>query len=459
MKLSIFVACAVTTVCLFGQSSVPAQSLRPNIVLMVADDLGYGDLSCYGSPDVRSPHIDALARQGMRFTQFYANAPECTPTRTALMTGRYQQRVGGLECAIGTGNHGRYDDAIRLCGNGQLGLPVEDAEIPGGLTKQGYAAAIFGKWHLGYEPRFSPIEHGWDEFLGPLGGGVDYFHHTEPLGEFLGDDLPGEEMLYQGKQRVERDGYLTRIIADEAIRWLARATPTRPFFLYVPFTAPHTPLQAPGDYRDQKMTADRWNEGTRETYVKMIKAMDDAVGRILAAIDERESSQNTLVIFFSDNGPTKTGDTGGLRGTKGNVYEGGIRVPCIIRYPGTIPPASVNHSSFLGMDLTKSILHLAGATPQKPLDGIDLITHAVQGTSPTRDLFWRKRRGQVTVKAMRRGDWKLVIQQNGDQSESSLYNLAEDRTESHDHSVSESDRMKMMLQSLTEWEAEVAPRR
>jgi N-acetylgalactosamine-6-sulfatase len=238
-------------------------------------------------------------------------------------------------------------------------------------------------------------------------------------------------------------------------------SPKQPFLLYVPYTAPHTPLQGPDDYRPEKMTADAWNQGTKQTYVEMIEAMDAGVGRLLATLRSKDIAEQTLVIFFSDNGPTKKGDTGGLRGNKGNVYEGGIRVPCLVRHPGVLPAGAVSDEICISMDLTASILRLAGAAPSQPLDGIDIL-HSIQtkeqNLSP-RTLFWRKRRGEVTVKAMRRGDWKLIVQQDGTNSETFLYNLADDLAEQQDQAATERDRLKEMSVALANWENRVAPQR
>ena len=191
--------------------SVLSSESRPNIVLIMADDLGYGDVGCYGCSDIRTSAIDSLAVEGVRFTTFYANAPECTPTRTALLTGRYQHRVGGLECALGIGNVGRYDDAIRLRQTNDLGLPAKETSIARILKSAGYATAICGKWHLGYEEKFSPNHHGFDHAFYALGGGMDYFHHVEP---------PPSNMhaLYLNGKPVRRKGYFTDLLTDEANR-------------------------------------------------------------------------------------------------------------------------------------------------------------------------------------------------------------------------------------------------
>src|SRR5947209_20584106 len=215
---------------------VPARAAeRPNILFILADDLGAADLGCYGCKDIRTPNIDRLARQGVRFTQFYSNGPDCTPTRTGFLTGRYQHRVGGLECALGVGNVGRYDDAIRLQKQHDLGLPPEDSVLPRALKDAGYATAICGKWHLGYEDKFAPNRHGFDHAVYCQGGGMDYFHHVEA-------QAPTETVLRLDGRPLRRPGYFTDLVAEDAVQWLA-ANRGKPFFLYVPFTAPHAPFQ------------------------------------------------------------------------------------------------------------------------------------------------------------------------------------------------------------------------
>jgi arylsulfatase A-like enzyme len=214
-----------------GWATAAEPARRPNIVLLLADDLGYGDLGCYGCKDIQTPTLDQLAARGVRLTSFYANGPECTPTRAALLTGRYQQRIGGLECAIGTGNVGRYDDAIRLRQHNDLGLPVEEVSVARLLKEAGYATSICGKWHLGYDDKFAPNRHGFDHAFYCLGGGMDYFHHVE--------NTPAPQtMLRLNGKVIDRPGYFTDLIAEEAIRFIQKHH-EKPFFLYVPFTAPH----------------------------------------------------------------------------------------------------------------------------------------------------------------------------------------------------------------------------
>lgn len=421
---------------------------RPNIVFVLADDLGYGDVGCYGGR-VPTPHIDGLAREGVRLTQFYSNGPECTPTRTALMTGRYQQRVGGLECALGTGNVGRYDDAIRLAAAHELGLPPSEDGLARRLRGAGYATVIAGKWHLGYEPKFLPSRHGFDRWFGPIGGAVDYFHHVEPGG------LPG---LYEDDRPVRREGYLTDLITDEALRAIAAAG-DRPLFLYVAYTAPHTPIQGPEDRSDRPVPEDRWNQGTRESYGAMIRRMDDGVGRILAALAARQMETNTLVVFASDNGGTKMADNGPLKGTKGGLFEGGIRVPCVIRWPGVLPRGAPSAQVGITMDLTASMLRAAGAEPARG-DGMDLVAKLAAGGPPEpRTLFWRARRGEVTWKAVRDGDLKYVARRGAAAAEEHLFDLAADTGESNDLSAARAEDLARLKRKLDDWEREVRPAR
>ena len=242
-----------------------ADAERPNFVFILADDLGYGDLGCYGREDIRTPNLDRLAHQGVRFTNHYANGAECTPTRAAFLTGRYQQWIGGLECAIGSGNVGRYDDAIRLRETNDLGLPAEETTIGQLLKGAGYSTALCGKWHLGYEPKFSPNHHGFDHAFYCVGGLMDYFHYL--------DNVAGYNLFLDGRP-VSREGYFTDLMSDDAIRFLKQQgsqTPDgeqretgKPFFLYLPYTCPHSPFQGPDDRQDDPLPLDSqlWNQGT-----------------------------------------------------------------------------------------------------------------------------------------------------------------------------------------------------
>jgi arylsulfatase A-like enzyme len=420
----------------------------PPIVLIVADDMAYADLSCYGG-STPTPQIDSLARNGVRFTRFYANSSECSPTRTALLTGRYQQRVGGMECALGTGNVGRYDDAIRLREQRELGLPVAENTLLAGLKQAGYRTAISGKWHLGYEPKFSPVAHGFDASFGPNAGGVDYFHHTE------WDGVPA---LFEDGAPVKRDGYMTDLITDFAVRQIERRDDPRPLFLYVPYTAPHTPYQGPKDRTATPLREPQWNEGTPEIYAAMLRSLDAGVGRILQALAARGLAEEALVIFMSDNGGTKLGNSGPYSRLKGTLYEGGVRVPCLVRWPGRLPRGATTDQTTATMDFTRSLLRIAApqAAPARALDGMDILAHVAENKpDEPRTLFWRYRRGETTWRAALIGDLKLVQRQDGANLQRELFDLAADPAEKNDlvaRRPIDADRLEA---ALAGWQLEV----
>lgn len=425
---------------------------RPNIVLILADDLGHGDIGCYGAPDIRTPNVDRLAKEGIRLTQFYSNAPECTPTRTALMTGRYQQRVGGMECALGIGNVGRYDDAIRLAAKGEMGLPPKLSVLPRGLKDAGYGTAIFGKWHLGYEAKFLPRQHGFDRYFGILGGNADYFLHREA------SPLP---ILYEDDQPTQRDGYVTHLFVDEAVRFLRQQGTDRPFFLYLPFTTPHSPYQGPRD-GNLKLTEANFNKGTRAKYVEMVQDMDEQIGRVLKALDERKLTERTLVIFTSDNGGTKLGRNAPFSGHKSTLFEGGIRVPCVMRWPGRIRAGGESSQVGITMDLTASFLRSADARPPPDLpgDGIDLIRQLDGNRTETaRTLFWRFARGELRWRAVRDGDLKYIRRSEAGQSEEWLFDLGTDIAEKNNLLASRPDEAERLRKLHLRWEAEVTASR
>jgi N-acetylgalactosamine-6-sulfatase len=445
---------SLTALRLAATGDVPA---RPNIVFLLADDLGYGDLGCYGG-SAPTPHLDRLAREGVRFTGFYSNGTECSPTRAALLTGRYQQRVGGLECAIGTGNVGRYDDAVRLCAQHDLGLPVSEISLARRLKDAGYATALIGKWHLGYEDKFAPKAHGFDHAFYCLGGGMDYFHHVEDPPAYL-------PVLRLDGAPIRRAGYITDLIAEDAVRWLRR-TGQRPFFLYVPFTAPHAPYQGPEDESPAPLPADssRWKQGSADphVYAAMIERMDQAVGRILDTLNELDAAANTLVIFASDNGGTRSARQGGLRGYKGSTFEGGIRVPCIVRWPGVLPENLTTGQVAVTMDLTASMVRAAGATlpVDRPFDGLDILQRFQTGRLPVaRTLYWRGRRGASTWRAVRDGALKYVSHEDGQRLEEHLFDLDKDMGETNDLLASRPQEAARLRRLLASWEDQVRPRR
>jgi N-acetylgalactosamine-6-sulfatase len=425
-----------------------ASRRRPNVVLIVADDLGSGDLSSYGAPDIRTPNIDRIGERGVRFAKFYSNAPDCSPTRSALMTGRYQHRVGGLECAIGVGNVGRYDDAEWLAKRGELGLPVSEIAIPRILRNAGYDTGCFGKWHLGYGEKFSPNRHGFDEYFGIIGGNADYFTHREE-GGFNG--------LHHNGKPVERKGYTTDLIAEEAIRWLKQRPSDKPFFLYVPFTSPHTPIQDPDGY-DPQTGAAPVRQGDRKIYARMVERQDRRVGDLLAQLQAVGAADNTLVIYHSDNGADPNGRNDPLRGRKGTVWEGGIRVPCLMRWPEVLPAGKTISQVGITMDLLPTILAATGAAapPGRKFDGIDLLPSLTGKVQPfARTLFWRAKRAGRVRKAVREGDLKLVLDEGAEE----LHDLANDEREQRNLLTEAGDAAARLRAKLAGWEREVmAPR-
>src|SRR5688500_4715784 len=329
----------------FVGSALGAQR-RPNVVLIMTDDAGYGDFGSYGATDVKTPNLDRLARDGVRFTDFYANAPSCTPTRAGLMTGRYQQRVA-LEYPLGMQ---RPADFSR-------GLPVTGRSLPQLLRNAGYATALIGKWHLGWKPEYSPIRHGFDYFFGFKSGFIDFYTHTSP-------DSPDHDDLFENDSAVSVDGYMTDLIANRSVRWIEQNS-RQPFFIDVACNAPHCPYQVPDKpsvARDSARHLGPFDDSTstRADYVAMIERVDQGVGRILATLDRLGLREHTIVIFTNDNGGEWLSRNAPLFNHKMSVFEGGIRVPAIIRWPGRIPAGTMTGQVGITMDLTASILAVAG---------------------------------------------------------------------------------------------------
>jgi arylsulfatase A-like enzyme len=441
--------------------SIKSQS-KPNIILILADDLGYGDIGCYGSSDVKTPNLDKIALDGVKFTNFYSNGAVCSPTRAALLTGRYQQRVGGLEAQIGSNNIGRYDDAISLSDRNELGLPVEFNAIPSILNDQGYNTAIIGKWHLGSVDKFRPKAQGFDYSIGILGGGIDYFHHTDRLGDIVdGVMMDGKHDLWRNNLPHRREGYyMTHLITDESVEWINIQNNSKPFFLYMAFTAPHTPIQGPDDYSPRQKSAEEWGKGNKETYIEMIEALDRGVGKVLDKLEEKGFAENTIIIFTSDNGCTRMGSAGPLSGYKGQFFEGGIRVPCIIKWPGKIKPSQTSDQLAMSIDLTASISKVIDSEPAKPFDGIDIIGHIVSGRNDfPRSLFWRYIYYDRIRKAVRDGNMKYIYEVEDNEVKEYLFNLDSDIGEKNNLIYKKKKELLSLKKLLEEWESQVAPER
>jgi N-acetylgalactosamine-6-sulfatase len=415
----------------------PASAARqPNVVLFLADDLGFSDVSSYGAPDIRTPRIDSIGRQGVRFTNYYNNAPECTPTRTALLTGRYQQRAGGLECAIGVGEVGRYDEAEWLAKRGELGLPATGRTMAQLFKGAGYDTASIGKWHLGYREKFSPRAHGFDEHFGILGGNADYFTHLEE---------GGAKVLAHNGRLVDREGYLTDLFGDAAVEWL-KGRGQRPFLLYLPFNAPHTPIQAPDDPTVR--------QGHRPTFAKMVERMDYQIGRVLDQLNTMGAARDTVVVFGSDNGGDANGRNLPYRGRKGTLWEGGIRSPLMVRWPAMLKAGGTIAQLGMTMDLLPTLLSAAGIrSAGAKFDGMDLMPF-LRGEKKAveRTVYWRYKRLENRRKAVRRGNLKLVI----DNGQEELHDLAEDPREERNLLPQTSAPAAELKKLLEAWEEEVA---
>jgi len=430
-------------------------SQKPDIILIVADNLGHGDLSCYGCPDIRTPNIDGIAAAGVRFSNFYSNGPECSPTRTALLTGRYQQRIPGLECALGTGNVGRYDDAIALADKHNLGLPPRETILIPLLNQQGYTTVGLGKWHLGYEKHLLPPHHGFDYFLASLGGTIDYFYHNEPT---------GERVLYENLKQVRRDRYFTDVITDGAVDFLKKQPADKPIFLYLPFNAPSAPFQHPDRKPDRPKVSTKWDskdwqKGDRKTLRLIIQRLDQGVGKILETLKSTGRAENALVIFCSDNGAYPIAASNApFRGHASELFEGGIHVACMARWPGRLPVGVVDDRHTLTFDLTASILAAAGCKPpaDRPLDGIDVLGRIAEGKrAEPRTLFWRARRADRTWKAVRRDNLKYIWRKDGDKLDEYLFDLARDPGESSNLIDKLTDKTSSLKDRLRNWETEM----
>lgn len=440
-------AVALFSACRFAPPCAAAD--RPNIVFILADDLGYGDIGVYGVPDARTPNLDRLASQGVRFTQFYGGGPECTPSRTALLTGRYPERIGGMECAIGIGNVGRYDHAINLARRHELGLPAENAVLAPGLKHAGYVTGVFGKWHLGYDAHFNPLRQGFDHFWGFLGGFVDNFTHRE---------LSPLPVLFRNEKPVTAEGYMTELITDETIAFITRER-TRPFFAYVAYGAPHFPFQGPDDAaKPPPKTMAEAQAGTRKTYVAMIESLDHGVGRILATLDQAGIAQDTIVVFTSDHGAMPPGRNAPFSRGKTTLFEGGLRVPAIVRWPEKIKPGALSRQPAWMMDFTASLLRAAGAKPPAggALDGVDILRWVEQGEPDRkRTFYWRFRREAVTWLGILDGDEKYIRLKDGAQVTEWLFDVAADPEESYDLAARRPEAVTRLKRALEVWEAEV----
>ncbi|MBL0420575.1 sulfatase-like hydrolase/transferase [Ramlibacter sp. AW1] len=414
---------------------------QPHIIYIVADDLGYADLGCYGGRgDAVSPRLDALAQGGLRLTEGYANSPVCSPTRFGLMTMRYQYRIrGGLEEPMGS----------RTRNLAAMGLPPHMPTLPSLLRQAGYATALIGKWHLGNPPAFGPLKSGYDEFFGAYGGGVDYFTHCANN---------GSHDLFAGEAETHEVGYLTDLLSRRAVDYVERmATGGKPFFLSLHYTAPHWPWQTRDDARTSADLAGRLfhlDGGNVHSYHRMIQHMDEGIGWLVEALRRKGVLDHTLIVFTSDNGGERFSDNWPLVGGKMDLTEGGIRVPWIAHWPAVIPAGSVSRQHCMTMDWSATLLEVGGGQPD-PAHPLDAVSLAPVLRDPShrfeRPLYWRMNHRQQ--RALRRGDWKYL---KVDQHEY-LFNLAADERERANLAPREPERFAQMQADWLAWNESVPP--
>lgn len=412
--------------------------LGPNIVIIMADDLGYGDISCYGNTTIHTPNLDSLAARGIKFTDFHSNGSVCSPTRAALMTGKYQQRTG-----IG--------GVITAKSHRTVGLNLNEITIAEELKKHGYNCGMFGKWHLGYSKKHNPSLQGFDQFTGFVSGNIDYHAHI---------DQEGYLDWWSGTEIKNEEGYSTDLITKYGVKYIKDNDPKKtgkPFFLYLPHETPHYPYQKRIDKILRKVgkggTEPVNKDSISSIYKEMIEVMDEGIGEIMQMLKKTDQYENTIILFLSDNGASRFGNNGGLKGYKGGVYEGGSRVPAILNYPGLVRMGIENNQTILTMDILPTMLDFIDKKPSVDnLDGISIKDNILNNIHlPKRDVFFAF--GNKSF--IRSGDWKLIRikSKSGDKVE--LYNLSNDFQERNDLSSDNLELLNILIGKLKIWENEV----
>jgi arylsulfatase A-like enzyme len=432
---------AATSSALWAQNRT---ARRPNIILMIADDLGYGDLGCYGNTTIHMPHVDRIAAEGMRFTDFTVSWPACTPSRGSILTGRYPQRNGLYDMIRNQEVNWKYqfdEETYALSPEMTLGLDTREITIGKALREAGYSTHLVGKWDSGRARRFLPLQRGFDSFYGFCNTGVDYYTH----------ERYGVPSLFRNNDRIKEEGHLTDLFNREALRVIDERH-DHPFFLYLSYNAPHiastydkTAHQVPEKYL--RMYAPEGAKYNRKLeYPALCTQMDDSIGEIMDRLKRQHLDDNTLVVFISDNGGDATANNGPLRGGKTQLFEGGLRVPMIARWPGRIAPNKVNNDFGTTMDFFPTFLAAAGAKPPNgvTLDGFNLLpTLEGHGHSPRKECFYQDK----SDKAARVGQWKWVESKKG----SGLFDLTKDIGEKHDLSAQNPDVLAMLKSRWTAW--------
>ncbi|MCF6333140.1 MAG: sulfatase-like hydrolase/transferase [Draconibacterium sp.] len=415
---------------LFSFSCSQKADNRPNIILIMADDLGYGDISCFGSDYINTPVLDKMAAEGIKFTDYHSNGAVCTPTRAALITGNYQQRAG-LEGVI----YAALDKRM-------FGISDSIKTLPEYLREAGYSTGAFGKWHLGYKPEYNPTKHGFDEFYGYVSGNVDYISHRDGIGLF--DWWHNTDTCYE-------KGYVTDLITNHAIEFMEE-NKDKPFFIYLPHEAPHYPYQLRSDKADRlpgmKFPAQGSRPDKKQAYKEMVEIMDENIGRVMQKLKELKLDENTFVLFCSDNGATNKGSNGNLNGFKGSLWEGGHRVPAIAWYPEKIKAGTKTNSTILSMDILPTFRSVAGIFQKGDFDGKDFSkVMFLQSEMDERPVFWRYRNQW----AVRKGEWKYLKIKGKEY----LFNLKDDIEEQQNLMEVEPSKVNELKNFLKEWESEM----
>ncbi|MEO0452720.1 MAG: sulfatase-like hydrolase/transferase [Verrucomicrobiota bacterium] len=426
-------ASLILSVCSSSLQLQASEKNLPNFIIILADDLGYGDVGCFGHPTHKTPHIDAIANEGIKFTDFHSNGAVCSPTRAALMTGRYQQRTG-------------ITGVVTAARHRHTGLSPDELTIADVVKSAGYTTALYGKWHLGYDPKFHPIQQGFDEFIGFVAGNVDYH---------IKIDQTGREDWWKQDKLTPEEGYITDLISDHGVEFI-KQNKDKPFFLYLAHGAPHYPYQGrstpplytPGKGRDKSK-----DNPTRDVYKEMIEVMDEGVGRIRKVLDELDLSENTFIIFSADNGHSKIGSAGPLRGKKTSPYEGGHRVSTVASWPSKIKAGRVSSETLMLADLLPTFASMAGASIPEDhvLDGVDITPYLLDKKAiAPRDLFW----GIGPYIVVRRGEHKVIFStRKSDKVE--LYHLNEDLAESNNLASQKLELTQELVELGQQWHLEV----
>lgn len=431
----------LTPVCLSSVSFQGTQQseARPNILFILTDDQGYHDVSYYGTEDIRTPNIDQIVASGMRFDNFYANSTVCSPTRAAILTGRYQDRVG-------------VPGVIRTHSDNSWGYLEPNATLlPEDLKTVGYHTAIIGKWHLGLESPNTPVERGFDFFKGWLGDMMDdYWTHRR------------HDMNYMrhNEKVIDPEGHATDLFTDWSIDYIKnQANDEKPFFLYLAYNAPHFPVQPPQEWLTRIMKREQGIDSTRAKLVAFIEHMDDGIGKVIQALRDSGQYDNTIIVFTSDNGghlPSKA-NNGPLRDGKQSMYEGGLKVPTCISWPGNIEPKSVSSKPLMTMDIYPTLVEIAGTKPKDTIEGqsfyAELLGSGISTEAKERSFYFVRREGGTRyggqpIYAIRKGDWKLL--QNNPYEAYELYNLAQDPHEQKNLIKEESEKYKELNALLME---------